>query len=213
MTVIVNEKDIIIERLVLGPYETNCYIVVCVKTRDSLVIDAPADAPAIIERLANTSPKYILLTHDHFDHTGTMTSLRARLKAPLGCHIADSTQLKTPPEIILNEGDTIPFGALFIDVIHTPGHTPGSLCFKVGKYMFVGDTLFPGGPGRTETPEDFKRILESIQYRIFRRRDDTIVYPGHGDPTTIKKSKDEFAAFNARPHRDDLYGDVTWAGS
>ncbi len=82
MVRIVNEKDILLERLVLGPYETNCYIVVCNKTQHSLVVDAPADASKIIDTLQGTIPRYILLTHDHYDHTGTLASLRTRLKVP-----------------------------------------------------------------------------------------------------------------------------------
>lgn len=150
---IVNDKDIRIEKLTLGPYETNTYIVVCQKTKQSLVVDAPARASEIIAALEGTQPKYILLTHDHYDHTGVIVSLRARLKVPLVCHELDSFQLKTPPEILLKDGDSFTLGDLKFRVLHTPGHTPGGLCFFVGNYCFVGDTIFPGGPGHTETPE------------------------------------------------------------
>jgi glyoxylase-like metal-dependent hydrolase (beta-lactamase superfamily II) len=210
---IVNEKDIRIEKLTLGPYETNTYIVACQKTRHSLVIDAPARASEIIAVLEDTQPKYILLTHDHYDHTGVIVSLRSRLKVPLATHELDSFQLKTPPEILLKDGDSLKLGNLKIEVMHTPGHTPGGLSFKIGKYLFVGDTIFPGGPGHTETPEDFKQIITSITQKIFRLPDDTVLLPGHGDGTTVKKAKEEYTAFASKPHGDTLYGDVTWLPS
>lgn len=207
------DKNLLIERLTLGPYDTNAYIVICRQTLESLVIDAPARASEIIAALEGTQPRYILLTHDHYDHTGVIVSLRSRLKVPLACHELDSYQLKTPPEIFLKDGDSLKLGKLNIEVWHTPGHTPGSLCFSSGKYLFVGDTIFPGGPGRTETPEDFKQIIGSITQKIFPLPDDTMLLPGHGDGTTVKKAKEEYAVFAAKPHSDVICGDVTWLDS
>jgi glyoxylase-like metal-dependent hydrolase (beta-lactamase superfamily II) len=205
-----NNNAISIDRLTLGPYETNAYIAVCLKTKESLEVDAPAKASDIIKSLSSTKPRYILLTHDHYDHTGVMVSLRSRLKVPLATHPLDSTQFKTPPEIPLKDGDKLKLGNLEIQVLHTPGHTPGSLCYQIGQYLFVGDTIFPGGPGRTETPEDFQQILKSITEKIFRLPDDTILFPGHGDSTTVKKAKEEYAVFASKPHDPVIYGDVTW---
>jgi glyoxylase-like metal-dependent hydrolase (beta-lactamase superfamily II) len=206
----INDSVIRIEKLTLGPYETNAYIVVCRKTGESLIIDAPAGASEIIASLEGTKPKYILLTHDHFDHTGVLVSLRSRLKVPLATHLENSHQLKTPPEILLKDGDSLPLGNLKIDVFHTPGHTRGSICFRIGKYLFAGDTIFPGGPGRTETPEYFQQILKSITKKIFRLPDDTLIFSGHGDSTTVKQAKEEYDDFASRPFNLDLYGDVTW---
>jgi hydroxyacylglutathione hydrolase len=213
MTTVVNNDDIRIEKLTLGPYETNAYIVVCGKTKESLVVDAPAGASEIIERLDGTKPRYILLTHDHYDHTGVLTSLRSRLKVPLATHIESSYQLKTPPEILLNDGDSLTLGKLTIEVLHTPGHTPGGLCFKIGKYLFAGDTVFPGGPGHTESPADFSQIVKSITGKILTLPDDTVILPGHGDGTTVKQSREEYAVFASRPHTNDLYGDVLWSSA
>jgi hydroxyacylglutathione hydrolase len=209
---IANDNTIRIEKLTLGPYETNTYIVVCQKTHESLVVDAPARASEIIAALTDTQPRYILLTHDHYDHTGVIVSLRKRLKVPLACHELDSYQLKAPPEIYLKDGDSLKLGNLEIKVLHTPGHTPGGLCFIIGKYAFVGDIIFPGGPGYTETPEDFQQIIASIMEKIFRLPDDTLLLPGHGDGTTVKKAKAEYEVFAARPH-GILYWDVTWIDS
>jgi len=213
MTAIVNDSLVRVEKLTLGPYETNAYIVVCNRTLESLVIDAPAGASEIISAVQGTQPRYILLTHDHYDHTGVMTSLRSRLRVPLATHEASSWQLKTLPEIFLKDGDSLDLGKLKVAVLHTPGHTPGSLCFKVGKYLFAGDTIFPGGPGHTDSPGDFKQILESITGKIFSLPDDIVILPGHGEATTVAKAKTEYAVFVSRPHYPELYGDVLWASA
>lgn len=210
MTVIANDNIIRIETLQLGPYGTNMYIVVCQKTGESLVVDAPAKAGKIMESLQGTRPRYILLTHDHSDHTGALAELRRQLKVPLAVHAADSTTLKTPPEILLKDGDTVSLGNIKLEVLHTPGHTPGGLCFKIGKYLLSGDTIFPGGPGKTWSPDDFKQIIDSITKKIFTLPDDTVICPGHGDGTTVKKAKEEYAVFASCPHDPRLCGDVLW---
>ena len=213
MGVVVNDGDIKIERLGLGPFGTNAYIVTCLKTRDSVVIDAPAEADTIVEKLGDTNPKYILLTHDHMDHIGALDELRRRLKVPLAAHAADAGRLSSPPEILLNGGDMMGVGNIQLEVLHTPGHTPGSLCFRAGKYLLAGDTVFPGGPGKTGTPKAFEQIVESITEKILVLPDDTRIFPGHGDDTTVKKVKEEFKIFSSRPHAPNLCGDVLWLTS
>jgi len=210
MAVVAKDDNIQIERLELGPFGTNAYIVVCPKTGDSVLIDTPADASTIMNRLKGTNPKYILLTHNHMDHLGAFSELHSKLRVPVAAHAADSTRLPSSPEILLNDGDTISFGSLKLEVLHTPGHTPGSLCFKAGRYLISGDTIFPGGPGKTGSPSDFRQIIESITEKLFVLPDDTQIYPGHGDSTVLKKEKDEFAVFSSRPHDPNLCGDVLW---
>jgi glyoxylase-like metal-dependent hydrolase (beta-lactamase superfamily II) len=210
---VIQDNVIRIEKMTLGPYETNAYLLVCQKTKESLVVDAPARASEIINGLEGTKPKYILLTHDHYDHTGVIVSLRSRLKVPLATHVESSYQLQKPPEVVLNDGDVLNLGKLKIGVLYTPGHTPGGLCFRVRNYLFAGDTIFPGGPGHTDTPDDFRQIIVSITEKIFRLPDDTVILPGHGDGTTIGEAKKEYAAFASRPHDSMLFGDVTWQSS
>ena len=213
MAIVAKDDALQIERLELGSFGTNAYIVICQKTGDSVLIDAPAEPSTIIDRLKSTNPKYILLTHNHMDHIGALAELRARLKVPLAVHGLDARNLLSPPEILLSDGDTASLGNLKFEVLHTPGHTPGSLCFKVGCYLISGDTLFPGGPGKTGSPSDFKQIIKSITERILVLPDDMRLYPGHGDFTVLKKAKDEFAIFSSRPHNPDLCGDVLWLSS
>jgi glyoxylase-like metal-dependent hydrolase (beta-lactamase superfamily II) len=115
--------------------------------------------------------------------------------------------------LLLNDGDEIFVGANKLRVLHTPGHTPGSVCFLVGNYLIAGDTLFPGGPGKTQSPDDFQRIIESITQRLFVLPDETKVYPGHGEATTIKEAKQQYEVFSTRPHDPNLCGDVVWTSS
>jgi hydroxyacylglutathione hydrolase len=205
--------EVQVERIELGPWSTNAYIVICLKTKNSVLVDAPADAEEILTRLEGTSPQYILLTHTHLDHLGALAEVRSRLKIPLGVHAADAKKLLPPPERLLNDGDVLPLGKANLEVLHTLGHTPGSLCFRIGHYLLSGDTIFPGGPGKTATPGDFKQIVEAISSKILVLPDDTKIYPGHGSPTVLKKEKAEFARFAARPLNPNLHGDVLWLSS
>ncbi|MFC2020550.1 MBL fold metallo-hydrolase [Chloroflexota bacterium] len=213
MVIVAKDDDIQIERLELGPFGTNAYIVVCQKTRNSVLIDTPAEAGKILERLRGTNPEYILLTHNHMDHLGALSELHSSLKVPLAAHASDSGNLSVTPEMMLNDGDVISAGDLRIEVLHTPGHTPGSLCFKVGRYLLSGDTIFTGGPGRTGSPSALKQIIKSITEKIFALPDDTPIYPGHGDSTVLKKEKEEFDAFSSRSHDPNLCGDIVWLSS
>jgi len=214
MTVTTEDTDEIgsiqIERLELGPLGTNAYIVTCRKTQNSALVDAPAESDIIIDKLKNTKPKYMLLTHNHMDHIGALAQLRNKLKVPLAAHAADAGNLVPSPEILLSDGDTVSVGNLKLTVLHTPGHTPGSLCFRFARYLISGDTIFPGGPGKTGSPADFNQIIKSIIGRIFVLPDDVRIYPGHGDSTVLKKEKDEFAVFASRPYDSHLCGDVLW---
>jgi glyoxylase-like metal-dependent hydrolase (beta-lactamase superfamily II) len=104
-------------------------------------------------------------------------------------------------------------GKIKLQVLHTPGHTPGSVCFKVSKYLISGDTIFPGGPGKSGSPDNLKQIIKSITDKIMVLPDDTAIYPGHGEATTLNKEKQEFAVFSSRPHDPNLCGDVLWLSS
>jgi len=211
MTAVAKDDYLRIEKLELGPFGTNAYIIVCQQTADSVLIDTPADARTILERLKGTHPRYILLTHNHGDHLGAFSEVRRELDVPVAAHASD--RLPSPPDILLNDGDVLSFGNIKLEVLHTPGHTPGSLCFKTGGYLISGDIIFPGGPGKTMSPDSFKQIVESITGKIFALPDDTVIYPGHGDATVLKKEKEEFAVFSSRPHAAGLCGDVLWLSS
>jgi glyoxylase-like metal-dependent hydrolase (beta-lactamase superfamily II) len=210
MTTVVKNERMIIDRLELGPFGTNSYILVCQETNESVVVDAPGEAGTVVERLRETQPKYILMTHDHFDHIGGLVELRSALEIPVAAHLADANDLPLEPDLLLSDGDEIFIGTNKIRVLHTPGHTPGSLCFFTDKYLIAGDTLFPGGPGKTQSPDDFRQIIESITEKLFELPEDVQVYPGHGEPTTIREAKQQYEVFSSRPHNPNLCGDVEW---
>ena len=210
MTILVTNDNIRIERLELGSFGTNAYIVVCARTGDSVLIDAPADAKFIISKLKGTNPKYLLLTHNHFDHVGALSEVHAELAIPLAAHVRDAANLPVPPDVLLNDGDTISFGRQKLEVLHTPGHTPGSLCFRTDLHLISGDTIFPGGPGLTRSSADFRQIVASITEKIFALPDDTRIYPGHGDATILGEEKAQFSVFASCSHRQNLCGQVTW---
>jgi hydroxyacylglutathione hydrolase len=210
MAIIVKYEHIQIDRLELGPFGTNSYILVCQKTNASVVVDAPGEVGMVVERLQETQPKYILMTHDHFDHVGGLVELKSALEVPIAAHPADAQDLPLEPDLLLNDGDEILIGAIKLRVLHTPGHTPGGLCFLTDKYLIAGDTLFPGGPGKTQSPDDFRQIIKSITEKLFELPEDTQVYPGHGEATTIKEAKQQYEVFSARPQDPNLCGDVEW---
>lgn len=213
MMEIARSRTFAVRRLTLPPYDANAYIVQCLTSGKSGLIDAPGRADLLAAALAATRPHVFLLTHGHADHTGALRALRSKLGVPIAVHAGDADSLPVPYEILLDDGDTVRIGRLALIVIHTPGHTPGSLCFRIDNVLFSGDTLFPGGPGRTDTPGDFHRILKSIQKRLLPLPDATEVFPGHGPPTTIGVSRDEIAEFFGRRHPPNLCGDVIWRQS
>lgn len=173
------------KRLVVGGIETNCYIL---KSKDSgIIIDPGADGRRIIDEVSNLDCEYILITHNHLDHTGALDEVKKSVSAPVAIHPLDwigNCDMK------LEDGQEILFGEDVLNVIHTPGHTPGGCCFLVGKILFSGDTLFPNGPGNTSfSGGDEQAILRSIREKLLVLPDETEVYPGHGLPTTIGKER------------------------
>ncbi len=195
------------------PFGTNAYSVICRETGQSILVDAPGAVKVIEHKLKDTGAKYILLTHGHMDHTMALEELHHSLGATLAAHQYDAGKLPVKPDQQLNDGDVIECGKLKLEVIHTPGHTAGSLCFRIDNYLISGDTIFPGGPGKTASPEDFKTITASIRDKVLTLPDETIILPGHGASTSVKKEKELFALFSSRAQTDLLCGDVTWIES
>jgi len=207
---IVETGTLIILKLVLGPFQTNGYILVCPQTGDSLVVDAPAEGERILQALQGTKPRYIIMTHDHLDHTQALAQVAGSLAVPVAVHRADADGLPVRPEVFVSDGETLTLGRTQVRIIHTPGHTPGSLCLSIGDQLLAGDTLFPGGPGRTGSPAAFRQIMGSIRDRLLGLPDETAVHPGHGDSTTIGRERPAIEAFLARSHPEELHGDVLW---
>jgi glyoxylase-like metal-dependent hydrolase (beta-lactamase superfamily II) len=210
MTVVEKDETLRIEKIETSPFGTNAYIVACEATGESVLIDAPGDAEKILDRIEGTNPICIIITHRHMDHTGAILRLKDELNIPVAAHQADAESLPVEAEMLLDDGNIVSFGNVTLEVLHTPGHTPGSICLLTGNILLAGDTIFPGGPGKTSTPDDLRQIIQSLEQKIFVLPDDVKIYPGHGDPTTVKKAKEEYAIFSGKSHDPDLCGDVLW---
>ncbi len=204
------DGEVQIVKLQVGPYGNNCYIIICPTTRECAIIDTPPEPEKVLAELKGLKPKGIFITHNHFDHLEGYNEIKRGTGAPAACHQADAGKLPSPPQILFQGGEEFPIGSLPLRAIHTPGHTPGASCFLVGRHLFSGDTLFPKGPGRTSSPDNFRQIVGSITRRLFVLPDDTLVYPGHGEDTVLRKEKEEHRVFSQRTHPPDLCGDVLW---
>ena len=195
---------VIIQRLEVGSLSANCYIVGSEATREGLVIDPGGDAENIFKVIgdAGLDIKIIVLTHGHSDHIAALYDIQERTGAKVAIHTADADFLRglgshsmmfgisyktpEPPDRLLKEGDIIDVGDLHFSVIHTPGHTPGSICLLLNNKVFTGDTLLYRGIGTTLMPGSSRRqLIDSIHTRLMVLPDDTTLYPGHGRATTI----------------------------
>jgi glyoxylase-like metal-dependent hydrolase (beta-lactamase superfamily II) len=211
------DHDIVVYKTSCGPFDNNCYLLVCRKTGQSAIVDTPEDPGAVIEQARNTAVKAILITHNHDDHLAGFDAVFGAHNVPVNIGVADVDPLdgKGVTEWISSD-DIGHVGELKIRAIHTPGHTPGSTCYAIatenGEHVILlsGDTLFPGGPGRTVSPELFQQEVRSITGRLFSLPDHTMVLPGHGADTTIGEAKHEYGVFASKSHEDDLHGNVTW---
>jgi hydroxyacylglutathione hydrolase len=201
-----------IERITVGALEANCYLLICPQTRATLLIDPGAEPDRILAAISASGGQVamILHTHGHFDHIGATEEVLAALpeSTPLAAHPADAYLYEaenramgapfgyspppTPamPDVALAGGQTLEIGTLRVAVVHTPGHTPGSVCLVAGDICISGDTLFRRGIGRTDLlGGDEDAIYESILSRLYPLPAETKVYPGHGAPTTIGEER------------------------
>ena len=197
-----------LETITAGPLGVNCYLIGCEKTNAGAVIDPGDDAPIILNVIKenNLDIKYILLTHGHVDHLAHLSKLKNEINAEFLMHQEDTFLLKglfaqammfglpnpgkPKPDRLLVDGEEITLGELKIKVLHTPGHSPGSVTYFVEDKLFVGDLIFAGSIGRTDLPKgDYQTLINSVETKIFTLPDETIIYPGHGPETTVGMEK------------------------
>jgi glyoxylase-like metal-dependent hydrolase (beta-lactamase superfamily II) len=188
--------------------QVNCYLAACEKTGHVVAIDPGDEPPLIIEAIEREglTLNRILLTHCHADHVGGVKGLVEGLPAPVLMHEGDRAMLDSavehgrlfgleieappPPDGYLEEGDRVDFGEESLRVLHTPGHSPGGICFLGSREIFAGDTLFAGSIGRFDFPGgSYNTLIEGISSKILSLPEDLLVYPGHGPATTVGQEK------------------------
>ena len=198
----------ILEPHVVGPLQVNCFIVGCESSKEALVIDPGEEGERILARIdaLGLQLKMIINTHGHFDHVGANHFLILKSGAELLIHSADAellprakehgrkygldVRVSPPPTRLLHGGETLKVGTLNIQIIATPGHTPGGISLMIADHLFSGDTLFADSVGRTDLPGgDHDTLVASIRQRLFLLPEATVVHPGHGPDTTIGREK------------------------
>ena len=196
----------IIKALVVGAFAANCYIVGSSATRQGMIIDPGAEPATILRTVQQLrlSISSIAITHAHIDHIGALREVQQKTNAQFAVHEAEKgflstapmrmltslgiSPVKSPPtpDRMLKDGDRIHVGDLHFVVLYTPGHSSGGICLSGHGVVFSGDTLFNLGVGRTDFPGmSYERLMKSIQEKLMVLPDETVVYPGHGPPTTI----------------------------
>ena len=190
-----------IHRVVVGPYANNVFVLRCRETGDAILIDAANEHEQLLQMCERLGVRRVLETHGHWDHIQAVPAIREA-----GYEVAvmsqDAQMLKDVGyDVFINDTDVIEVGRLRLHAIHNPGHTPGSVSFRVegAPLLFTGDTLFPGGPGNTKSKEgDFDTIIKSLDNRLFTLPAETIVMPGHGVSTTIAAERPHLGEWAAR---------------
>ncbi len=193
-----------ITKVATPPFENNCYLLRCTATGDTLLVDAAGDPDRLLE-LAGPRLVGIVQTHDHWDHVGALAEVSQATGAPVLAHEADADDLPVPADRRLRDGDTVRIGQEVLTVLHLEGHTPGSLALLYEgdaerPHLWSGDSLFPGGPGKTdEDPERFTSLMDDLERKVFGPLpDETWVYPGHGKDTELGRERPSVPAWRER---------------
>jgi len=191
-------EGFVVTRIVTEPLDNNVYLITCTETRSSLIVDAASHTDGILSLATDTDVDAVFTTHGHWDHHGAIPELTDRLSVSFMLHPLDADLAGKTPDTPVSEGELL-LGNVTMDIIHTPGHTPGSVCISLDGVVLTGDTLFPGGPGATRFEHSsFETIIESIESKLFTLPDETVVLPGHGAATTIGTERPQLPAWIAR---------------
>ena len=171
---------------VKGEHDVNAFVVSCSATGEAVVIDPAGPADRLLGQLEGLQVRWVVATHGHPGHLSGKEAVQQATGATTAMHVADAKAFLRSADRYVVEDDELPFGRMALRVIHTPGHTPGSLCFLVGNHLFTGDTLLAGGIGRERPGTDLRLQLVSIGAKIARLPLGTAIYPGHGPVTTLE---------------------------
>jgi glyoxylase-like metal-dependent hydrolase (beta-lactamase superfamily II) len=195
----------------VGPYSMNTYVIIDESSKTSAIVDPGGEPEKILKMTEGTSVSHIILTHGHFDHVLALDEMKEKTGATVCIHPADASAFDLDYDHALTDNENLMIGTQAVKIIHIPGHTPGQCSIDLGdERILVGDTIFVGGPGRTETTEDFTVTIQNMKNIVFNWPVETEFYPGHGPSGIIGKEKPSFEAFIARGWPADLHGDITW---
>ena len=197
----------------MGPYDNNGYVIADPKSKEAYLIDAPEGIEMLLHEAAGFNVKGLIITHAHPDHVAGYGELKRLTDIPVAVHESDIQRFPGTPDIVFSGKQHFRIGKTIIQVLHTPGHTPGATCLYCSGTLISGDTLFPGGPGRTENPKAFSEILRSIEEKLFLLDGDTLVMPGHGSDTVLSIAKSEYEIFKGKEHPEELFGHINWLTS
>lgn len=199
-----------VRKISVSEMDNNVYLITCTVTGERLLIDAADDPERILELLreedGTTELGQVLTTHGHWDHHRALEAVVAATGARTLAGEADADDLPVPVDVRLGDGGLLRVGNLILDIISLRGHTPGSVALALSTagdqsrtLLFTGDSLFPGGPGKTGSPEDFTRLMDDLQERVFAPyADHAVVLPGHGDNTTLGAERPQFGTWRSR---------------
>jgi glyoxylase-like metal-dependent hydrolase (beta-lactamase superfamily II) len=203
----VRELDaLVIRKVSVGSLDNNAYLLTCRATGAQLLVDAADDARrlrALVDE-GTGGLDVIVTTHQHWDHHRALIDLAAWSRAATAAGAPDADAIPVPPDVLLNDGDVVQVGDAQLQVVALRGHTPGSVALLYDdrgghRHLFTGDSLFPGGPGKTTSPHDFTSLMDDLEARVFDvLPDDTWVYPGHGKDTTLGAERPHLAEWRAR---------------
>ncbi len=197
----------VLRKCAVSRMNNNAYLVTCTATGHQLLVDAAADVDRLMALVTEGSGTLdtIVTTHRHWDHVRALPELARRTGAHTAASVADAPALPLAPDILLTGGDVLSVGEVHLDLVVLRGHTPGGLAVVLRTpgnpvHIMTGDSLFPGGVGATEEPDqDFEELLADVTARIFERfDDDTVIHPGHGDGTTLGAERPHLAEWAAR---------------
>lgn len=194
-----SEGKLAVTKLAVGPYDNNVYVLTDPDSMETLVVDAANEAERVIEQLRGLNVLGVVTTHRHPDHTFALREVLRATGAWSGAHPADADDIPVRPDRPLEHGTVLPVGQFQVTVLHTPGHTDGSISFQLPHaQLLTGDALFPGGVGKTENDAAFAQAIDSVERHVFVLPAETRISPGHGDDSFVGREAPSLDEWKAR---------------
>ncbi|MEU9171518.1 MBL fold metallo-hydrolase [Streptomyces sp. NPDC048420] len=196
-------KDLMITKIAVGPMNNNAYLLRCRATDEQLLIDAANDAHTLLGMIGDDGIMSVVTTHQHGDHWQALAEVVTATRARTYAGRDDADGIPVPTDVLIDDGDVISVGHVQLTARHLVGHTPGSIALVYDDphghpHVFTGDCLFPGGPGRTTRPEDFESLMSGLEAKVFVLPDETWIYPGHGNDTTLGTERPRLGEWHER---------------